>query len=231
MGSAAAPSLFAGLGGDYDRWSSLLSFAQDPRWRRFLVSRINAAADDHVIDVACGTGLVIRELRAHYDCRVTGVDRSAGMLDGARRRISDPQVTLVEARAEALPFPDASFDALTCTYLLRYVDDVEATIRELARVVKPGGAFAYLEFALPPAGPLRLAWHAYTGVGLPLAGRLISPAWYDVGRFLRPSIAAFCRDWPPPVLAAAFARAGFRDLDYRQLSLGGGIVVWGRRAC
>ncbi len=189
-------------------------------------------AGAQVLDVACGTGLVSRELIRRRGCRVTALDQSPEMLAGARRRTATvaDRVTLVEGRAEALPFADASFDGLTCTYLLRYVDDVDATLAGLARVLRPGAPFAYLEFALPARGPLRLAWDAYTGVGLPLAGRLISPAWHEVGRFLRPSIRSFCSRYDQRRLADAFGRAGFTGVQTRRLSLGGAIVVWGRRA-
>jgi demethylmenaquinone methyltransferase/2-methoxy-6-polyprenyl-1,4-benzoquinol methylase len=227
-----AQRLFAGLGSDYDRWSSWLSFGQDPRWRRFMVEHVPVPAGAHVLDVACGTGLVIRELHRRYGCRITALDQSPGMLAGARERTAalGADVTLVEGRAEELPFADASFDALTFTYLLRYVDDVHGTLTELARVLRPGAPFGYLEFSVPPAGPLRWLWHLYTGVGLPAAGRLIAPAWHEVGRFLRPSILRFHDRYPPPLLAAAFERAGFVDVRYRRKSFGGGIVVWGRRA-
>ena len=226
-------ALFAGLGGDYDRWATVLSLGQDPRWRRAMVSHVAVRADQHVLDVACGTGMVSRALVARYGCRVTGIDQSGEMLAGARSRLAghpaEAAITLVEGRAEALPFADGSFDALTATYLLRYVDDVEATLRELVRVVAPGGPVGYLEFALPPY-PVRPLWDAYTGIGLPLAGRLIAPAWEDVGRFLRGSIRSFARRYPARELYAAFVRAGLVDVSYCRMSLGGGIVVWGRRA-
>src|SRR3954469_6922535 len=173
-----ARQLFAGLGGDYDRWSAVLSFGQDPRWRRFLVERCPVERGQHVLDVATGTGLVARKLARRYGCRVTGVDQSPEMLAGARERlardpVARPLVTFVEGRAETLPFADASFDGLTCTYLLRYVDDPQAAVRELLRPVKPGGPISYLDFALPRPGPLRIAWDLYTGFGLPVAGRVI----------------------------------------------------------
>jgi demethylmenaquinone methyltransferase/2-methoxy-6-polyprenyl-1,4-benzoquinol methylase len=229
-----ALGLFAGLGGDYDRWAAVLSFGQDPRWRRFLVDRVPVTAEARVLDVATGTAAVARRLVRRYGCRVTGIDQSPAMLDGARTRlVDDPaaeRIELLECSAESLPFADAEFDALTFTYLLRYVEDPEATLRELVRVVRPGGPVAYLEFGLPDRGPLRLAWGIYVDVLLPLAGRLISPAWHEVGRFLGPSIREFCERYPPEELAAAFARAGLDDVGYRRMSLGGGIVVWGRRA-
>jgi demethylmenaquinone methyltransferase/2-methoxy-6-polyprenyl-1,4-benzoquinol methylase len=225
--------LFAGLGGDYDRWATVLSLGQDPRWRREMVSHVPVRADQRVLDVACGTGMVARALVARYGCTVTGIDQSAEMLAGARARLAGTPaaaaITFLEGHAESLPFPDASFDALTATYLLRYVDDVEATLRELVRVVAPGGPVGYLEFALPPH-PVRPLWDAYTAVGLPVAGRLIAPAWEEVGRFLRGSIRGFAQRYPPRELAAAFGRAGLVDVAYRRMSLGGGIVLWGRRA-
>src|SRR5438876_4857411 len=133
MGEAvSARTLFAPLGPTYDRYAALLSFGQDPRWRRFLVSRIDAGEGDTVLDVATGTGAVARELIRQKGCAVVGVDQSPEMLAEARRR--SPDVRFVEASADALPFPDKSFDALTFTYLLRYVPDPAATLRELVRV-------------------------------------------------------------------------------------------------
>lgn len=225
----AALALFAPLAETYDRYARLLSFGQDPRWRSFLVSRIAAGAEETVLDVACGTGAVAAELVARNGCRVVAVDQSAEMLAVARRRLGG-LVELRQARAEALPFPDESVDGLTFTYLLRYVDDPAATMRELARVVRPGGAVAMLEFSAPRQVLARVGWEAYVRVGLPMAGRLISPGWAEVGRFLGPSIRDFWRRWPLERLLGAWREAGIADVSARSLSLGGGIVVWGRRA-
>ena len=128
-----AQTLFAPLGPRYDRYASLLSFGQDPRWRRFLVSRIEAGPGDRVLDVATGTAAVALELVRQKGCAVVGVDQSVGMLETARRRVNG-RIELVHASAEKLPFADGEFDALTFTYLLRYVDDPAATLSELARV-------------------------------------------------------------------------------------------------
>jgi demethylmenaquinone methyltransferase / 2-methoxy-6-polyprenyl-1,4-benzoquinol methylase len=224
----AARALFAPLAPTYDRYARLLSFGQDPRWRGFLVSRIEARPDDTVLDVACGTGAVALELVRRYGCRVVAVDQSSEMLAIARARVGD-NIELREARAEALPFEDASFDGLTFTYLLRYVDDPGATMRELARVVRPGGKIAMLEFSIPRNPLARISWEAYVRLGLPLAGRLISSGWAEVGRFLGPSIRGFWERWPLEQLLVLWREAGITNVAARPLSVGGGVVVWGQR--
>jgi len=224
-----AKELFAPLPRTYDRYAAILSYGQDPRWRRFLVSRVEAGPGDTVLDVATGTGAVAKELLRRYHCAVVGLDQSPEMLAEARRRLP-ASVRLVEGDAERLPFADASFDALTFTYLLRYVDDVGATLGELARVVRQGGTIASLEFAVP-RNPLAYGpWRLHVGVGLPVAGRLISPSWAGVGSFLGPSIRGFWRRFPLDRQLELWREAGIADVRYRLLSLGGGIVVWGRRA-
>jgi len=227
-GAASARALFAPLGPTYDRTAALLSFGQDPRWRSFLVSRIEARPGATVLDVATGTGAVVRELLAQKGCTVVALDQSPEMLAEARRRLP-ADVTLIEARAEQLPFPDGAFDALTFTYLLRYVDDPGAVLRELARVVRPGGTVAGLEFAVPH-GVWRPLWELYVRVGLPGAGRALSRGWAEVGDFLGPSIRDFYEHYPEERLLELWWNAGIRDVRARRLSLGGGIVTWGHRA-
>ena len=225
--AVSARTLFAPLGPTYDRYAAALSFGQDPRWRRFLVSRVDVGSSDTVLDVATGTGAVARELLRQKGCTVVGLDQSSEMLAEARRRLPE-NVQLVEGTAEQLPFPDASFDALTFTYLLRYVFDPAATLRELARVVRPGGTIAGLEFAVPQ-GVWRLFWELYVRFGLPLAGRVLSSGWAEVGDFLGPSIRNFYGRWPEPRLLELWAAAGIAGATSQRLSLGGGIVTWGRR--
>ncbi|HLX31988.1 MAG TPA: class I SAM-dependent methyltransferase [Gaiellaceae bacterium] len=223
-----ARELFAPLGPTYDRYARLFSFGQDPRWRAFLVSRIPPDAR-RVLDVATGTGAVAIQLaRAEPERVVVGIDQSPEMLSVARERVGE-RIELLEGRAEALPFADAEFDALTFTYLLRYVDDVPATLSELARVVRPGGVVAMLEFGLP-RGVWRPLWELYVRVGLPAAGALIAPGWHEVGTFLGPSIRGFWGRWTEQALVDAWRAGGTADVRVRRLSLGGGVVVWGRRA-
>jgi demethylmenaquinone methyltransferase/2-methoxy-6-polyprenyl-1,4-benzoquinol methylase len=231
--SGRARELFAPLGPTYDRYARLLSFGQDPRWRRFLVSQIPAGADDVVLDVATGTGAVALELVRQKGCSVVGVDQSPEMLAEARQRLllaaETKRIRLVEAPAHELPFEDGSFDGLTAAYLLRYLDDLPAGLGELARVLRPGATAALLDFGVPPAPLPRTAWNLYVAAGLPLLGRAISPGWHEVGRFLGGSIRDFDKRWPLPSLLAAFREAGFEDARARRLSLGGCIVIWGKR--
>jgi len=224
--SVDARELFAPLGPSYDRVGATLSLGQDPRWRRFLVSRLPCDGG-HVLDVATGTGLVAAELlRRGFD--VTGVDQSPEMLAGARRRFGDG-VELVESSAESLPFADQAFDHLTVTYLLRYVDDPGATLAELARVVRPGGIAASLEFGVP-GGLARPAWELYVRAGLPLAGRVLRNGWSEVGDFLGDSIRRYWDAYPLERQLELWDAAGIRDVAVRRMSLGGGVVMWGRRA-
>ena len=228
----AAQALFAPLGETYDRYARLLSFGQDPRWRSFLVDRIQASPAATVLDVACGTAAVSMELARRYGCRVVGIDQSAEMLAAGRSRVDAAgfreHIELVEGRAENLPYDDASFDALTFTYLLRYVDDPRATMSELARVVRPGGRIAMLDFFVPSRAA-RPAWELYVRVGLPVLGRVISPGWAEVGSFLGPSIRDFWERHPVEEVAQAWREAGIGAVQGRRLSLGGGLVLWGTR--
>jgi demethylmenaquinone methyltransferase/2-methoxy-6-polyprenyl-1,4-benzoquinol methylase len=232
--SERARELFAPLGPTYDRYARLLSFGQDPRWRRFLVSRLPVGPEHVVLDVATGTAAVAIELARQKGCSVVGVDQSAEMLAEARRRLllaaATRQVRLVEAGAQELPFENGSFDGLTAAYLLRYLDDLPAGLAELARVLRPGATAALLDFDVPPATLPRLLWNLYVDIGLPMLGWAISPGWREVGRFLGGSIRDFGARWPLPPLLAAWREAGFEDVHARRLSLGGCLVVWGRRA-
>jgi demethylmenaquinone methyltransferase/2-methoxy-6-polyprenyl-1,4-benzoquinol methylase len=198
-----------------------------------MVAALDARPGERVLDVATGTGMVARDLVRRYGVEVVGLDQSPQMLAGARARLArSPElaarVTLVEGEAERLPFADGEFDHLTFTYLLRYVDDPAATLRELARVVKPGGRIATLEFG-EPAEPWHALWSAYTRIGLPLAGRAVSREWAEVGRFLARSIPAFYARHPLDWLVASWESAGIAAVEVRAMSFGAGVVMWGTR--
>jgi demethylmenaquinone methyltransferase / 2-methoxy-6-polyprenyl-1,4-benzoquinol methylase len=228
-----ARELFAPIGRDYDRVAAVLSFGQDPRWRHALVRACPVPSSAHTLDVATGTAAVAIAMAQRYGCRVTGLDQSAEMLVTGRRRVSrarlDGRIELIEGRAEELPYEDATFDAVTATYFLRYVDDVPASVDELVRVAKPGAPIGYLDFGVPPLPPARIAWEGYTRAGLPLAGRAIGHGWLEVGRFLNGSIRRFGDQYPPARLGELFEAAGLVGVRVRRMSLGGGTVVTGRR--
>jgi demethylmenaquinone methyltransferase / 2-methoxy-6-polyprenyl-1,4-benzoquinol methylase len=226
-----ALELFSGLPQRYDRMGAIMSLGQDPRWRRALVSAIDPRPDQRVLDVAAGTGLVTAELVRRGAGRVVALDQSEEMLSRARARAARTpaladRVTFVPGEAERLPFSDGEFDALTFTYLLRYVDDRAATMRELARVVAPGGRIGMLEFGVPRNAALRAAWRAYTRVGLPALGRLASPAWYEVGRFLGSSIE---RLHGQSDLLGLWRTAGIDCVRERRMSFGAALLMWGVR--
>jgi demethylmenaquinone methyltransferase / 2-methoxy-6-polyprenyl-1,4-benzoquinol methylase len=229
-----ALALFAGLPRRYDLLSGLLSLGQDPRWRRAMVGAVEAAPTERVLDVATGTGLVARELVRRYGCSVVGVDQSPEMLARGRERLArEPRlaehIELVQGEAERLGFADAEFDHLTFTYLLRYVDDPAATLAELARVVRPGGRIAALEFGLPEPPLWRPLWWLYTRIGLAGLGRLFGRDWYEVGRFLGPSIEELYERWPLERQLELWEGAGIAHVRQRRMSLGGGVVTWGVR--
>jgi demethylmenaquinone methyltransferase/2-methoxy-6-polyprenyl-1,4-benzoquinol methylase len=228
-----AQNLFTPLPQRYDRLAELLSFGQNGRWRRAMISRVEPAPGLSVLDVASGTAGVALGL-ARAGATVVGVDLTEQMLRQGQRNVADARmgdhIQLVAGRAEQLPFDDATFDALTFTYLFRYVTDPEATLRELARVVKPGARVASLEFMLPPSRFWRFWWWLYTRLLLPAGGLLTGGReWYEVGRFLGPSISGHYHRYPLPWTVEAWRRAGFTDVGARVMSLGGGLVMWGTR--
>jgi demethylmenaquinone methyltransferase / 2-methoxy-6-polyprenyl-1,4-benzoquinol methylase len=231
-----AQQLFAPLPARYDRLAEVLSFGQNGRWRHAMVDHLVAAGGQRVVlDVAAGTAGVSLQIAERTGALVVGLDLTRPMLAQGARNVAaagaNGHVTLVNAGAERLPFADASVDALTFTYLLRYVSDPQAVLSELARVVRPGGVVASLEFNVPRSAFWRFWWHGYTRLVLPLAGLATGGRqWYEVGRFLGPSISGHYRRYSIDWTVAAWQQAGLRDVGYAEMSLGGGLVMWGIRA-
>ncbi len=230
-----ARTLFAGLPPRYDRLSYLLSFGQDRRWRGELVDHVAAARPRLALDVATGPAGIALQVARRTGARVVGVDLSEPMLGQGRRNVAwsgmSHQVLLALARAERLPFADGCFDAVSFSYLLRYVADPAATLAELARCLRPGGVMAGLEFFPPPDPLWHLAWRAYTSAALPVLGAATGGRdWYRVGRFLGPSIREHYRRWPLPRQLASWQAAGLTGVGWRLMSLGGGLVTWGTKS-
>ena len=232
--SGFTKQLFSPLPERYDRLEALLSLGQNDRWRRQMVDKAAGCRPAIVLDVATGTAGVALQLNSLGGARVVGLDLTEAMLREGRRRVSaagkQESIALVLGNADRLPFPDASFDALCFTYLLRYVPDPGATLSELARVVRPGGVVASLEFMRPPSPFWHAWWVLYTRLVLPLGGLVTGgKAWFDVGRFLGPNISEHYRRHPLEQIVALWQKAGIDDVGTRLMSLGGGLVMWGTR--
>jgi demethylmenaquinone methyltransferase / 2-methoxy-6-polyprenyl-1,4-benzoquinol methylase len=232
--NAFAGVLFEALPLRYDRLAAVLSLGQNQRWRRELVMHISRFQPGRILDVATGTAGVAIALAHATDANIIGVDISEPMLERGRQRVQtaelDARIRLEVARAEQLPFADNSFDAVSFTYLLRYVADPAATLVELARVLRPGGGMASLDFFVPPNPLQRLVWRAYTRLVLPPAGYVFGgKPWWKVGRFLGPNIDAFYRHWHLDQIFEAWRLAGMVDVEHQVMSMGGGLVMWGRK--
>ena len=184
-----------------------------------MVGGIELEPGSMVLDVAAGTGSISRLLEAR-GYRVVAVDLSAEMLSQHSGRLR------VRAVADRLPFPEKTFDAVTFGYLMRYVEDPVATLREVSRVLRPGGLVGMVEFGRP-RGIARFLWRLYTRAILPMAGAVIGSGWYRVGRFLGPSIERFNEDHPD--LALRWGEAGLVDVTVSRPSIGGGLVMWAHR--
>lgn len=232
--NAFAKDLFHGLPARYDALAEILSFWQNARWRAELVTRISASEPKQILDVATGTAGVALALARRTGADVSGIDISESMLARGRDRVRgaglDDRIKLQAGRAEELPFAAGSFDAVSFTYLLRYVHDPAETLAELARVLRPGGVLASLDFFVPQNPVWRAAWWLYTRTALPLAGWVLGGSeWWRVGRFLGPNISNFYRAWPLERIVEAWNAAGLVEVGHKSMSVGGGIVMWGRK--
>ena len=228
-----ARHLFNGIADSYHGPARLFSFFQYDRWHRYLVSQLHVAADARVLDVCTGTGLVARAIEAAGVHQVVGLDLSDGMLEEAQRTLvrsgKTDAIALVRGQAEQLPFHNASFDAVVFTYLLRYVDSPAATLRELARVLRPGGQLLTLEFSVPANPVYRAFWLLHTRLALPLGTRLMSEGWREVGEFLGPSITRFYQQNSLESLTEVWISAGLIDVRCKTLSFGSAVVMSGRK--
>jgi demethylmenaquinone methyltransferase/2-methoxy-6-polyprenyl-1,4-benzoquinol methylase len=215
---AAVRSMFDAIAPRYDLVNRVMTFRMDVRWRQRTVRELGLARDAVVLDVACGTGDLCRELRAAGLVPV-GIDLSIGMLAAART-----DAALVQGDALRLPLPDASVDGATCGFALRNLTALPPFFAELARVVRPGGAIALLEVGEPPNPLLRWGHSIYFGRVVPVVGGLLSdPAAY---RYLPRSVAYL----PPPAdLLAQLRRAGFERAQRTLLSAGVAQLLTGRR--
>jgi demethylmenaquinone methyltransferase/2-methoxy-6-polyprenyl-1,4-benzoquinol methylase len=213
LAPAAVEAMFDRISPVYDPMNRLMTAGLDRRWRRLAVRAV-VRSGDRVLDACCGTGdLALEAERAGG--RVTGLDFSERMLERARRKSAG--IDWVRGDVLALPFPDGSFDAATVGFGIRNVEDLEAGLRELARVLRPGGRLACLEITRP-RGALRPFFSLWFDGLVPLAGKALP------GGAAYSYLPASVRRFPgPEELGEALRRAGFGEIGWRLL--GGGIVA------
>ena len=210
--------MFDGVARRYDVTNTVLSFGLDRRWRHHARQCLLLGRGERVLDLAAGTGVSTVEL-ARGGVLAVACDFSLGMLRAGRARKSRRHVPFVAGDASRLPFVDASFDAVVISFGLRNVSDVAAALREMARVVRPGGRMVVCEFSRPTWAPFRAIYLNYLMQVLPwIASRVSSNA--DAYVYLAESIRA----WPAQqALAATIAASGWGNVRYRNLT--GGIVA------
>lgn len=209
-------AMFTEVAGGYDRTNVILSAGNVSLWRMATVKAVNPESGERVLDVAAGTGTSSFAL-AKSGAEVVAVDFSPGMIAEGRKR--HPELTFVEGDAEELPFPANSFDAVSISFGLRNVNDPQKALREMRRVLKPGGRLVACEFSHPKRALVTGTYRGYLQYVMPLVAKLTSsnPRAY---RYLMDSI----RDWPTQDILAQWIRAaGFTRVAYRNLS--GGIVA------
>jgi demethylmenaquinone methyltransferase/2-methoxy-6-polyprenyl-1,4-benzoquinol methylase len=198
----------------YDAMNRLMTGGLDRRWRRLTVE-LAVRPDDRVLDACCGTGDLAIAARRHGAHHVVGLDFSARMLERARAK--DSAVEWLQGDVLALPFEDASFDAATVGFGIRNVDDLEAGLRELRRVLRPGGRLAILEITTP-RGLLAPFYRVWFDHAVPLLGRVLP------GGAAYTYLPASVRRFPvPEELARLLGENGFAAVRFRLFA--GGIVA------
>jgi demethylmenaquinone methyltransferase/2-methoxy-6-polyprenyl-1,4-benzoquinol methylase len=215
----AVRDMFDTIAPRYDLVNRLMTFGMDRGWRRRAVRSLGLGPGDTVLDLACGTGDLCRELRAEGYGSI-GIDLSLGMLTHARS--AGP---LVQGDALRLPLPAAAIDGAVSGFALRNFVDLDAVFAELGRVIRPGGRIALLDVAQPPNPVLRAGHAVYFGHVVPRIGGLLSDA--AAYRYLPRSVAYLPQ---PADLLAGLRRAGFEAVDRRLLSGGITQLLTGTRA-
>lgn len=211
--------MFDRIAGPYDTMNRVMTAGLDRRWRELAAQATGLGHGASALDACCGTGdltLALAQVVGRGG-QVTGLDFSPQMLERARRKPVEAdaaEISWVQGDATAMPFPDNSFAAVTIGFGLRNLPDPEEGLRELARVVRPGGTVVVLEITQPPSGPLKPFYGIWFNRVVPALGRMLDSSAYSY-------LPASVRRFPPPdELGRMFWRAGMRDVRYRLLASG-----------
>jgi len=215
--------MFDRIAGHYDAMNSVMTAGLHHRWRERAADRAGLSRGDAALDVCCGTGDLALALarRVAPDGRVVGCDFSEPMLDLARDKAAEQGAEAVRfewADALSLPYADAGFDAVTVGFGVRNLADLDRGLREMARVLKPGGRLVILEITQPRRRPLATFYSVWFDRVVPLLGSVAGDA--DAYTYLPESVRSFP---PPDRLAARMGAAGFERILYTVLA--GGIIA------
>jgi len=215
--------MFDRIAGVYDLMNTAMTAGLHHGWRSRAADRAGLAEGDSALDLCCGTGDLALELRERVgpSGRVVGADFSERMLELANEKALDrgvPDVTFEWADALELPYSDASFDAVTVGFGVRNLADLDAGVREMARVLRPGGRLVILEITQPRRPPLSTFFSLWFDRLVPLLGRFAGDA--EAYSYLPESVRSFP---PPEGLAAIMDQAGFSGIRYTILA--GGIIA------
>lgn len=227
--STTVQHVFDNIADHYDTMNNVISLGLHNRWRKHVDAMLAIQNGDRVLDLCCGTGVwtfILSEF-AGTNGQVTGLDFSAGMLKIAnQKRLENgyDNVDFVQGDAQQLPFADATFDEVVIGFGLRNVPDATRVLKEMYRVVKPGGRVVCLETAKPQKPLVHLGWELYFGKILPLLGGVIHR--YDEYNYLQRSTHKFVS---PEILAALFMQAGFKNVQYETFCAGAAAAHYGQK--
>ena len=218
--------MFARISTQYDRMNRLMTMGRDQAWRRYVVRLSGIRPGARLLDVGTGTGSIAFEaLRRCPGVKIAAADFTWKMIQAARQRKNSNKIAWLQADGQALPFKDASFDAVTSGYLIRNVSDPALAFREQVRVVAPGGKVVCLDTAPPPDNVLKPLILLYMKVLIPLLGRLVT-GHQNAYNYLQETTRAFKT---PEELALIMKEAGLENVSSRRLMFGTQVVLSGKR--
>lgn len=217
---AQVADMFNNIAGKYDFLNHFLSLGIDKGWRKKAIKEIQKVQPKNILDVATGTGDLAIAAAVLKPDKITGVDIAEQMLAVGRTKIAEKQlegmITLQTGDSEAMPFSDNSFDAVTCAYGVRNFENLEKGLKEMSRVMRPGGKLAILEFSKPQRFPVKQLYAFYFRYILPTLGKMVSKH-STAYTYLPQSVMAFPEG---KVFCDTLTRCGFKDAKARPLTLG-----------